>query len=367
MTTDAPLKRTPLHPLHRKLGAKMTPFAGYEMPVHYKGIITEHLHARSHAVLFDVSHMGQATVPSECAEALERLVVGDILDLPTGRMRYTLLTNAAGGIVDDLMVVHGGYFLWLIVNAARKEFDFAHIRAHMPADYELIEHDDRALLALQGPEAVKVLSRLTPAAKLMLFMTTETLRIGDIKCSVCRSGYTGEDGFEIAVDADKAADLAQLLLQEPEVMAAGLGARDTLRLEAGLCLYGADIDETTTPVEAGLAWAIQRRRREEGGFLGDEIILRQLMEGPSRKRVGIRIDGRAPARAGTAITDTDGQSIGVVTSGSYAPSVGGPVAMGYVAAERAEIGTAVRLLVRDKALAGEIVKLPFVQHRYARP
>jgi aminomethyltransferase len=293
--------------------------------------------------------------------------VGDIDGLATGRMRYTLMTRADGGIVDDLMVVHGGYYLWLIVNAARKEIDFAHIRAHMPAEFALTVHETKALLALQGPDAAKVLARFAPASRLMLFMTSESLRIGDIKCSVCRSGYTGEDGFEISVDAEHAEALAQLLLQEPEVMPAGLGARDTLRLEAGLCLYGNDIDETTTPIEAGLAWTISRRRREEGGFLGDEIILRQLMEGPSRKRIGIRLAGRAPARAGAAITDETGQTIGTVTSGSHGPSVDAPIAMGYVRAEKAEIGREVYLSVRDKPLAGTIVKLPFVPHRYVKP
>jgi aminomethyltransferase len=366
-TMTAALKRTPLHGLHRKLGARMAPFAGYEMPIQFKGIVAEHSHARTRAVLFDVSHMGQATLPIECAGALERIVVGDIADLQTGAMRYTLMTNEAGGIIDDLIVVSGGTYLWLIVNAARRGVDFAHIRAHMPAGCELSVRDDRALLALQGPQAAKALARLSPASKLMLFMTSETLRIGDFKCMVCRSGYTGEDGFEIACAAEEAEDLARLLLDEPEVEPAGLGARDTLRLEAGLCLHGQDITERTTPVEARLAWTVGKRRREEGGFLGDEIILRQLIDGVARRRVGIRLAGRASARPGAEIRDADGRPIGQVTSGSFAPSLGHAIAMGYVEAAFAEVGRPVELIVREAPLSGEIVKLPFVPHRYVRP
>ncbi len=369
MSADSavPLKRTPLHNLHRKLGARMVPFAGYDMPVQYTGIIAEHRHARSAAVLFDVSHMGQASLVAEEVEAFEHLVVGDIRGLAHGQMRYTLLTNDAGGIIDDLMVVNGGTHLWLIVNAARKDVDFAHLQGHLSAERAAFQaHEDRALLALQGPQAATVLARLAPAARMMMFMTSETLKIGEIKCGIARSGYTGEDGFEISVAADRAVELAEMLLGEPEVKPAGLGARDTLRLEAGLCLYGNDIDETTTPIEAGLAWAIQRRRREEGGFLGDAVILRQLLEGPERRRVGIRLDGKAPARAGTAITDAEGRTIGRVTSGGFAPSLGVPIAMGYVLAAHAAPGTPVRLVVRDRPLTGQVVKLPFVPHRYVR-
>lgn len=368
MSADSavPLRQTPLHPLHRKLGAKMVPFAGYDMPVQYTGIIAEHVHARTAAVLFDVSHMGQASLAADGVKAFEHLVVGDIRGLAHGQMRYTLFTNESGGIIDDLMVVNGGTHLWLIVNAARKDVDFAHLQGHLSKHWRLELLEDRALLALQGPEAASVLARLAPAARLMMFMTSETLTIGDIKCWVTRSGYTGEDGFEISVPADQAVDLAEMLLAEPEVKPAGLGARDTLRLEAGLCLYGNDIDETTTPIEAGLAWTIQRRRREEGGFLGQEIILRQLTEGPKRRRVGIRLDGRAPARAGTTITDADGRTIGHLTSGGFAPSLGGPVAMGYVLAAHAAPGTSVLLVVRDRPLTGKVVKLPFVPHRYVR-
>ncbi len=363
---DLPARRTPLYDLHVELGARMVPFAGYAMPLQYKGIIAEHLHARTAAVLFDVSHMGQATLTGECSRAFERLVVGDIEELPTGRIRYTLLTNDDGGIIDDLMVAQGGHYLSLVVNAARKEVDFRHIRARMPAEYALEVHEDRALLALQGPQAAAVLARLAPASRLMLFMTAESLHVGDIKCTVCRSGYTGEDGFEIAVAAAEAEELARLLLQEPEVAPAGLGARDTLRLEAGLCLYGNDIDETTTPIEAGLAWTIGRRRREEGGFAGDGVILRELVQGVTRRRVGIRLDGRVPARAGATITDEAGRPIGAVTSGSFAPSMGAPVAMGYVASAHATVGTCVGVLIRDKPMPGSIVALPFVAHRYKK-
>ena len=364
-TAPTPLMRTALFDLHVELGAKMVPFAGYEMPLQYRGIIAEHLHARAKAVLFDVSHMGQVRIDGDGVDALERLVVADIKGMPAGKVRYTLLTNERGGIIDDLMVTQGGYYLLLVVNASRKHVDVAHLRRHLDGcDVRLL--DDVALLALQGPAASAVLGRLAPASKLMLFMTSETLKIGDVKCAISRTGYTGEDGFEISCAAGDAEALARMLLAEPEVAPAGLGARDTLRLEAGLCLWGNDIDETTTPVEAGLSWAINRRRREQGGFNGDEIILRQLFEGPARKRVGIRLEGKAPARAGSRIQDERGADIGVVTSGGYAPSVGGPVAMGYIDASAAEAGTPVQLIVRDKPLPGRVARMPFVETRYAK-
>ena len=314
-----PLMRTALFDLHVELGAKMVPFAGYEMPLQYRGVIAEHLHARAKSVLFDVSHMGQVRVEGDGVDALERLVVADLKGMPAGKVRYTLLTNELGGIIDDLMVTQGGYYLLLVVNASRKHVDVAHLRDNLDG-CEVRLLDDVALLALQGPAASAVLGRLAPASRLMLFMTSETLKIGDVKCAISRTGYTGEDGFEISCAAGDAEALARMLLAEPEVAPAGLGARDTLRLEAGLCLWGNDIDETTTPVEAGLSWAINRRRREQGGFPGDEIILRQLFEGPSRKRVGIRLEGKAPARAGSVIEDERGADIGLVTSGGYAPS-----------------------------------------------
>jgi aminomethyltransferase len=348
-----------------ELGAKMVAFAGYEMPLQYQGILAEHLHARAKAVLFDVSHMGQLRIDGDGADALERLVVADLRSMPAGKVRYTLLTNDQGGIIDDLMVTQGGYYLTLVVNASRKQVDYDHLRRKLNGcDVQL--RDDAALLALQGPSAAAVLGRLTPASKLMLFMTSEQLKIGDIKCDVSRTGYTGEDGFELSCAAEDAEALARLLLAEPETVPAGLGARDTLRLEAGLCLWGNDIDETTTPVEAGLSWTIGPRRREEGGFPGDEIILRQLLEGPKRKRVGIRLEGKAPARAGTRVQDTRGVDIGLVTSGGYAPSVGGPIAMAYVDASAAALETPVQLIVRDRLLAGRVVRMPFIATRYAK-
>jgi aminomethyltransferase len=345
----------------------MVPFAGYEMPLQYRGIIAEHLHARSEAVLFDVSHMGQAILRGDgAAAALETMVVADLQGMAAGTVRYTLLTNDQGGIVDDLMVIQGGYYIVLVVNAARKEVDFAYLRERMGDRGELEIWEDRALLALQGPAAAGVLSRLAPPCRHMMFMTIENLKIGDIRCGIARSGYTGEDGFEITVPTEDAEQLARMLLQEPEVKPAGLGARDSLRLEAGLCLYGNDIDETTTPIEAGLAWTINKRRREQGGFPGAEIILRQMAEGPTRKRVGLLLDGKVPARAGTRVTDRWGKEIGAVTSGGYGPTVGGPIAMGYVDAEHAEPKTLVNVIVRGKPLPGRITELPFVAHRYAK-
>jgi aminomethyltransferase len=363
---EAPGLRTPLYDLHVELGAKMVPFAGYAMPLQYRfGILAEHVQARSKAVFFDVSHMGQIRIEGDGAAELERLVVAEVVGLPAGKLKYTVLTNKQGGIIDDLILTPWGDHLALVVNASRKAVVLDHLQRHLPGcTVRLL--DDHALLALQGPAAADVLGRLAPASKLMLFMTSETLRLGQYRCTVSRSGYTGEDGFEIACAADDAAEIARLLLAEPEVAPAGLGARDTLRLEAGLCLWGSDIDETTTPVEAGLGWAIGKRRREQGGFLGDEVILRQLFAGPERRRAGIRLAGKAPARGGTPIHDITGNQIGIVTSGGYAPSLAAPVAMGYVASRFAAPGTPLTLQVRGKALEGEVVRLPFVPHRYIK-
>lgn len=365
---DATLKRTPLDRLHRKLGARMVPFADYLMPLQYSGIIDEHRHARTKAALFDVSHMGQVLVTGDQAlPAMERLTVADLQGMRAGRLRYTLLTNEGGGIIDDIMVVHGGVYAWLILNAARTEVDMAHLSENLGSGCQLQPHPGRALLALQGPAAATVLGRFAPAARMMLFMSSEQLTICGVKCWVSRSGYTGDDGYEISVDADAAEDLARLLLAEPEVRPAGLGARDTLRLEAGLCLYGNDIDETTTPIEAGLAWTISKRRREEGGFPGAELILSQLKHGVARMRVGIRLDGKVPARAHAPITSIDGQPIGHVTSGGFSPTLEAPIAMGYVARAHAAAETRVNLIVRDKTLPGQVVPLPFVDHHYAKP
>ena len=366
--TAAPLKRTPLYALHRELGAKMVPFAGYEMPVNYPpGILTEHLHTRSQAGLFDVSHMGQVRLAgTDPARALEALVPGALQALAPMRMRYTLLLNEQGGILDDLMVTRLGDGLFLVVNAARKEADVAHLRDRLGAVTTVEPLEDRALLALQGPAAVVALSRLVEGIARLGFMTAAEVTLDDRKCLVTRSGYTGEDGFEISCSAADAEALARALLAHPEVSPIGLGARDSLRLEAGLCLYGHDIDETTTPIEADLAWTIGKRRRAEGGFPGAAIILRELADGTARKRVAIRPDGRAPAREQTAIVDAAGDKIGQVTSGGFGPSVGGPIAMGYVDGAHAAEGTALELLVRGVPRAARVASLPFVPHRYHR-
>jgi aminomethyltransferase len=377
--TPEALRTTPLDRLHRELGGRMVPFAGYGMPVQYDppepwatrcrgGVMAEHLHCRAQAALFDVSHMGQIMLAGErAAEALERLVPGDIAGLSPNRQRYTLFTNEAGGILDDLMVANlGGGRLLLVVNASRKDDDFRHLEEGIGGDAGLTALEDRALLALQGPAAVAVLARLAPEAAALPFMGVGTLRIGESDCLVSRSGYTGEDGVEISVPASEAEALARLLLQSPEVAPAGLGARDSLRLEAGLPLYGYDIDELTTPIEAGLAWTIGKRRRMAWDFPGAVVMRDELEIGPHRRRVGIRPDGRAPARDGTDIAAEDGTGAGTITSGGFGPTVGGPVAMGYVRKDLAADGTPLALLVRGRKLPGRVVPLPFVPHRYVR-
>jgi aminomethyltransferase len=374
--SDQPLKRTPLYAQHLALGAKMVPFAGYEMPVQYPlGILKEHLHTRAQAGLFDVSHMGQSFLigPNHAATAaaLEALVPADILNLKPGQQRYTQLLNDAGGIIDDLMLTRSASEkddgrLFLIVNASRKEVDYAHISSRLPSGVILLPAPERALIALQGPTAKTVLAKLSDVAAGLTFMSASSGRIGAFDCHISRSGYTGEDGFEISIAADKAPGLAQLILAQEGVQPIGLGARDSLRLEAGLCLYGHDIDETTSPVEADLVWSMQKRRRSEGGFPGAKRIQDELANGPKRRRVGIRPDGRAPAREGTEVLALLGDRLGVVTSGGFGPSVNGPIAMGYVAADRAEAGTPVNLMVRGKALSAAVAPLPFVPHRYAR-
>ena len=362
------LRRTPLYELHRARGAKMVPFAGYEMPVQYPaGIIAEHLHTRAQAGLFDVSHMGQIRLHGAgAASALEALVPGDLQALMPQRMRYTLLLNERGGILDDLMVTRVADGLMLVVNAACKETDLAHLQAQLDRAISIEPHFECALLALQGPAAVAVLARYAAGVERMPFMSAAGLSIAGAPCFVTRSGYTGEDGFEISVAPEHAVAVAERLLSEPEVKPIGLGARDTLRLEAGLCLYGHDIDQNTTPIEAALAWTIGKRRRAEGGFPGASLILRQLADGPERKRVGIRPDGRAPAREGTAIVDPDGNTIGTVTSGGFGPSINAPIAMGYVDAAHSNEGTALSLLVRDVPRPAHVARLPFVSTRYYR-
>lgn len=366
---QAPLKSTPLTTLHRALGAKLVPFAGYEMPVQFSnGILKEHLHTRAAAGLFDVSHMGQMALHGDgAAAALETCVPGELQALKPGRMRYTMLLNDAGGILDDLMVTRTDGGLFVVVNAACKENDIAVIEDAMPASVRVELLTDRALLALQGPKAAAALQALTEAdLSVHRFMASAPMTIAGIDCLVSRSGYTGEDGFEISVAAAEAEALARRLLEDDTVRPIGLGARDSLRLEAGLCLYGHDIDTETTPVEAGLAWSIGKRRREEGGFPGDAVIQRQLRDGTARCRVGIRPDGRAPVREGAVLLDDSDSEIGAVTSGGFGPSVGAPIAMGYVDAGASASGTPIRAVVRGKPLAARVADMPFVEHRYYR-
>ncbi|MEQ8333283.1 glycine cleavage system aminomethyltransferase GcvT [Nisaea sp.] len=364
--TETALLKTPLHALHVELGAKMVPFAGYDMPVQYPaGVKAEHLHTRTRTGLFDVSHMGQVRLTgADAARDLERLVPGDLDGLAIGQMRYSMFTNNEGGILDDLMVCRIEDGLMVVVNAACKDADIAHMRAQLSSEITVLE--DRALIALQGPGAEAALSALAPAAATLSFMTGAEMDVDGAACFVTRSGYTGEDGYEISVPADQADALARTLLARNDVEAIGLGARDSLRLEAGLCLYGHDIDETTTPVEAALTWSIGKRRREEGGFPGADVILGQIKNGAPRKRVGILPDGRAPAREGTEIQAPDGTSIGSITSGGFGPSLEAPLAMGYVTTEHAAAGSAVNVVVRGKALPAKIAKMPFVPNGYKR-
>ena len=364
----AALRRTPLYDLHRARGARMVAFAGYEMPVQYAGgIIAEHLHTRAKAGLFDVSHMGQIRLHgAAAARALEALVPGDLQGLTPSRMRYTLLLNQEGGILDDLIATRVDDGLMLVVNAARKEADLAHLQASLGPGVAIEPRFEQALLALQGPAAAAVLARFAAGVEGMPFMSAADITVAGMPCGVTRSGYTGEDGFELSLAAGDAVTVAEALLAQPEVAPIGLGARDTLRLEAGLCLYGHDFDETTNPVEAGLAWTIARRRRAEGGFPGAAVILRDLAEGPRRRRVGVRPDGRAPARDGTAILDPGGQPVGVITSGGFGPSVGGPIAMGYVDRAHAADGAALALVVRDVPRPAHVAPLPFVPTHYYR-
>ncbi|MDR5898213.1 glycine cleavage system aminomethyltransferase GcvT [Halomonas vilamensis] len=372
------LKQTPLHQLHVAQGAKMVPFAGYEMPVQYPlGVKKEHEHTRAHCGLFDVSHMGQILVRGDkVAEALETLIPADIVGLAEGAQRYGLFTSMEGGILDDLMIVNAGEHFYLVVNAACKEQDLAHLRANLGETHTIEYLDDRALLALQGPKAAEVMTRLCPQACKLVFMQHSrfTLTEGELageEIWVSRSGYTGEDGFEISVSADIADAFAKQLLAEPEVEAIGLGARDSLRLEAGLCLYGHDMDTQTTPVEAGLIWAISKPRRRggerAGGFPGADLILHQVdAKDHTRKRIGLVAEGRAPVREGAPLVDGDGNEIGVVTSGGFGPSLGKPVAMGYVKRDFEAVDTQVYAQVRGKQLSMVVTKTPFVATGYYR-
>ncbi|WP_170588502.1 glycine cleavage system aminomethyltransferase GcvT [Ruegeria arenilitoris] len=361
------MKRTPLYDLHVELGGKLVDFAGWEMPVQYPlGIMGEHKQCREKAALFDVSHMGQVILRGEnVGEKLEALCPQAFATLPEGKARYGFFTNEDGGIMDDLIVSNAGDHFFVVVNAALRDQDIPHMRAHLDG-VEVSEIFDRALVAVQGPKAEDVVGALCPAARDLKFMETTVARINGVECRISRLGYTGEDGYEISIPEDRAIEVTRALLAHEDCEPAGLGARDSLRLEAGLCLYGNDIDQSTSPIEANLAWAIQKRRKEEGGFPGADRIQRELAEGPARKLVGIKPDGRAPARQGVEVQDLQGNTIGQITSGGFGPTVGGPVAMGYVAAGHTEPGEQVNLIIRGKAQPAQIVALPFVKQNYKR-
>jgi len=379
------LKRTALYALNVELGGKMVPFAGYEMPVQFPaGILKEHLHTRASAGLFDVSHMGQAFLRLESlsgdgearhaaiAALVETLTPGEIKGLKPGQIRYTLLLNDEGGIRDDLMVTRprdpaDAGTLFLVVNAGTKDADFAHIASKLKGKARLERLDDRALVAIQGPKAVEVVDRIIPGVAAMSFMTAANFTWERAELFASRSGYTGEDGYEISVPAAMATAFARVLLAQNEVAPIGLGARDSLRLEAGLCLYGHDIDEQTTPIEANLAWAIGKRRKTEKGFPGADRIMDQLFNGAKRVRVGIKPEGRAPAREGAEIVDANGAPAGKITSGGFGPSVNGPIAMGYVRADLAKDNTELGLIVRGQKMPARVVPLPFVQKRFHKP
>ncbi len=367
---------TALFDHHVRRDARMVPFAGYSMPVQYKdGIIAEHNWTRENAGLFDVSHMGQCYIKSDSfetsARALERLVPADILGLQPGQQRYSQLLNEQGGILDDVMITRSASsdfdgWIYVVVNAGRKLEDYVHFKMHLPNGVELQVLDDVSLIALQGPRAEEVLQSLKSHVDEIPFMSYATLKILGVTAHVSRSGYSGEDGFEISVKNADAPKMWDGLLEHPLVKPVGLGARDSLRLEAGLCLYGHDIDETTSPIEAGLAWSIAKRRREEGGFIGAERVQRELREGVSRKRIGIKPTSRAPAREGTIIQNLAGGDIGRITSGGFGPTVQAPISMGYVDTKNAVVGTPVNLMVRGNAVPAIITKLPFIPNRFKR-
>ncbi len=375
------LKKTRLFDKHVAAGAKMVPFAGYDMPVQYPlGIMKEHLHTREHCGLFDVSHMGQCFLMADdgtfetAAKALEKLVPADIQSLEPGQQRYSQFLNEEGGILDDLMISRLGmegytHALYLVVNAGCKDADYSHIEKHLPSDVKMMVKDDTlSLIALQGPKAAEVLGAMAPAVKELVFMTSTDLPVGqnDIWCHVSRSGYTGEDGYEISVKHDDVEALVDEILSYEGVEMIGLGARDSLRMEAGLCLYGHDIDTSVSPIEAGLIWSVQKHRRSGGDYLGAARIEADIANKQSKRLVGILPEGRAPAREHTEIQDMDGNTIGEITSGGFGPSVGGPVAMGYLARSHAKAGSELNLIVRGKARPAKVVKMPFVPHNYYR-
>ena len=367
------IHRTPLYEQHVALGARMVPFAGYEMPVQYpSGIIAEHSWTRTNAGLFDVSHMGQCVITgpdfATAAAAMEKIVPADIAGLAPHQQRYSQLLSPDGGTLDDVMITRtkDDGILHVVVNASRKAHDYGHIARHLPTGVTLKASGGLALLALQGPRAEDVLAAHAPLVRDLAFMHSTALVIGGTTLQVSRSGYTGEDGFELSVAGADAARLWDILLADPLVKPIGLGARDSLRLEAGLCLYGHELDETVSPVEAGLLWSIGKRRRAEGGFIGAERVLREIASGPARKRVGIRPEGRGPARDGTQIFCPAGRRIGIVSSGGFGPTVNAPISMGYVESAFGAPGTKLTLIVRDKPLAADVVALPFVPNRFKR-
>jgi len=360
------IQSLPLDAWHRARGARMVEFAGYQMPIQYEGIVAEHLWTREHAGLFDVSHMGQLLISGDAVDVeLEKLLPGDIIGLGVDRMRYSLLLDENGGILDDLMVTRRIGDFYLVVNGATKADDIAHLHEHLPEELTLNHLDEHALLALQGPEAIMVMTRLVPGIEVLVFMTAGAFDIAGVPAWISRSGYTGEDGFEISIPADAAGRVAGLLADQPEVKPIGLGARDSLRLEAGLPLYGHDLDPQTDPAMAGLGFAVPKRRRADGGFPGAVTICRHFAEGPPSKRVGLLVAGRLPAREGARIYDGD-TLVGTVTSGGFSPSLQQPIAMGYVSADRAASGTALQIEVRGKRLDATVAPMPFVPHRYVR-
>jgi aminomethyltransferase len=357
----------PLDAWHRTRGARMVPFAGYNMPIQYEGIIAEHRWTRQSAGLFDVSHMGQLILAGSGAEkALESLLPADLAILKDGRLRYSLLLAEDAGIIDDLMVTRRGDHFYLVVNGATKHGDIEHIESKLGPTAVLDHMREQALLALQGPKAADALSRLAPGVEELTFMTGGSFQLSGGACWISRSGYTGEDGFEISVPANRVAQVADLLAAQEEVKPIGLGARDSLRLEAGLPLYGHDLDTATTPVEADLAFAISKRRRAQGGFPGWHRIAKELEEGPVRKRVGLRVEGRQPVREGATVIGGEGNEVGKVTSGGFSPTLEAPIAMAYVPAAMAVEGAAIRLAARGKIFEARVAPMPFVQHRYQR-
>ncbi|MFL6846371.1 MAG: glycine cleavage system aminomethyltransferase GcvT [Allosphingosinicella sp.] len=363
----APDSLLPLDGWHRARGGRMVSFAGYAMPIQYEGIIAEHRWTRESAGLFDVSHMGQLIVAgAEAEKGLETLLPADLAILKEGRLRYSLLLNDEGGIVDDLMATRRGDHFYVVVNGATKAGDIAYLSERLPRGVVLDHMREQALLALQGPKAVAALSRLAPGVEQLGFMTGGAFGLGGTTAWISRSGYTGEDGFEISVPAARAVEVADLLADQPEVRPIGLGARDSLRLEAGLPLYGHDLDTETTPIEADLGFAVSKRRRAEGGFAGWHRIVREINDGPVRRRVGLAVEGRQPVREGAVVVDEDGDEVGKVTSGGFSPILEAPIAMAYVPADWAEPGRDVRLVQRGKVFQAKASAMPFVPHRYHR-